>query len=252
MAQALNGKQEAIANLKVLFARHPEMFENLEDLRNTIKEVVSTPEIMMHNTKPKGNDVEVIVAKRLNDKKMGDIGIRNAGETNVVFHANKTRMSNFERLKKKAEKQNTATDGRDAHTPYIQAQSLDGRLVQKNISSVADENIIAQVMSDKYKVKLSENNKNNHLTQDVNLLKQQYQAAKATLSPKEQESLFVAERLIQHSFEQGNISPNTQEYYLENFYRNVTKEIKNGTFQIPNPYDKTPTISKKTDKGIDI
>ena len=87
---------------------------------------------------------------------------------------------------------------------------------------------------------------------DLTQLKQQYQAAKATLSPKEQESLSVAERLIQHSFEQSNISSHTREYYLGNFYRNVTKEIKNGTFQIPNPYDKTPTISKKTDKGIDI
>ena len=32
-------------------------------------------------------------------------------------------------------------DGRDAHTSYTQAQSLDGRLVQKNISS-ASENIV--------------------------------------------------------------------------------------------------------------
>ena len=83
-------------------------------------------------------------------------------------------------------------------------------------------------------------------------LEQQYQAAKATLSPKEQESLSVAERLIQHSFEQSNISSHTREYYLGNFYRNVTEEIKNGTFQIPNSYDKAPIISKKTDKGIDI
>ena len=32
-------------------------------------------------------------------------------------------------------------DGRDAHTSYTQAQSLDGRLVQKNISST-NENIL--------------------------------------------------------------------------------------------------------------
>lgn len=147
LAHALNGEPKAIADLKVLFVRHPEMFENLEDLRNTIKEVALSPEIIMQNNKPKGNDIEIIAAKRLDDKKMGDIGIRNTGAANVVFHANKTRLNNFERLEKKARQQNTTTDGRDAHTPYTQAQSLDGRLVQKNISSVADSRIITQPLS---------------------------------------------------------------------------------------------------------
>ena len=31
-------------------------------------------------------------------------------------------------------------DGRDAHTPYTQAQSLDGRLVDNNISSTTKSN----------------------------------------------------------------------------------------------------------------
>lgn len=87
---------------------------------------------------------------------------------------------------------------------------------------------------------------------EIEQLQQQYIQAKATLSPKEQESLTVAERLIHHAFEKENISAHTQEYYLGNFYRNTTAEIQNGTFTIPNPYQKTPTISKKTDKGIDI
>ena len=41
---------------------------------------------------------------------------------------------NLKVLKKRGEILYNA-DGRDAHTPYTQAQSLDGRLVQKNISS---------------------------------------------------------------------------------------------------------------------
>ena len=32
--------------------------------------------------------------KKLNDKKMGDVGIHNDGGTNIIFHANKTTMSN--------------------------------------------------------------------------------------------------------------------------------------------------------------
>ena len=38
-------------------------------------------------------------------------------------------------------KKEVLVDGRDAHTSYTQAQSLDGRLVQKNISST-NENIL--------------------------------------------------------------------------------------------------------------
>ena len=41
---------------------------------------------------------------------------------------------NLKVLKKRGEILYNA-DGMDAHTPYTQAQSLDGRLVQKNISS---------------------------------------------------------------------------------------------------------------------
>ena len=44
-------------------------------------------------------------------------------------------------------KKDIVIDGRDAHTPYTQAQSLDGRLVQKNISSITNENIISNLES---------------------------------------------------------------------------------------------------------
>lgn len=87
-----------------------------------------------------------------------------------------------------------------------------------------------------------------------------YNQAKATLSPKQQEYLAVAERLLHHAFEKGRISSHTQEYYLGNFYRHTTAEIKNGTIDIPNPYTKSSKVSKtqsinkpKTQtKGVDI
>ncbi|MBQ9620265.1 MAG: zeta toxin family protein [Neisseriaceae bacterium] len=137
----------------------------------------------------------------------------------------------------------------------------------KTAIEIADEYMIFDNSNpqEKYKICVIHENSENYVAHLPNWLeqylpnqimqqywKQQYIQAKATLSPKEQESLTVAERLIHHAFEKENISARTQEYYLGNFYRNTTAEIQNGTFTIPNPYQKTPTISKKTDKGIDI
>ena len=50
-------------------------------------------------------------------------------------------------------------------------------------------------------------------------LEQQYQAAKATLSPKDQESLSAAERLMQHSVEQSNKSWTIQKYFNLDLHR---------------------------------
>lgn len=96
--------------------------------------------------------------------------------------------------------------------------------------------------------------------QGFDLLQQDYLKAKATLSPKQQEYLSVSERLIHHSFEKEHISQHTREYYLGNFYRNTTAEIKNGTIDIPSPYAKSKTVSKSRNiskpktqtKGVDI
>ncbi|QWU80832.1 phage regulatory protein, Rha family (plasmid) [Campylobacter novaezeelandiae] len=50
---------------------------------------------------------------------------------------NKNSLKNLKLMAKK----DVITGGRDAHIPYTQAQSLDGRLVQKNISSANDRTI---------------------------------------------------------------------------------------------------------------
>ena len=118
------------------------MFKSLDDLREIIAKTALKPEIIMPNEKSLGKDIEIIAAKRLDSRKMGDIGVRNENGTNKIFHANKTRISNFQRLEKRALE--IVAGGRDAHTPYTQAQSLDGRLVQKNISPATDTNIIPQ------------------------------------------------------------------------------------------------------------
>lgn len=66
-------------------------------------------------------------------KKMGDVAIRNDNGTNVIFHTNKKKISEFKRVEKKQQMVGSPIS-------YTQAQSLDG-LVQKNSSSVVNESI---------------------------------------------------------------------------------------------------------------
>ena len=134
----LLGEGEAIADLTILQGRHPEMFETEDEVMEVIDKVVSEPEIIISNHNSKSNK-DYIAGKKLNDRKMGEVGIRNDSGTNVIYHANKKRLKNLNLMAKK----DIVIDGRDAHTPYTQAQSLDGRLVQKNISSITG-NIIPQ------------------------------------------------------------------------------------------------------------
>ena len=87
---------------------------------------------------------------------MGEIGIRKDENISKIYHANEKRMKNLEALKKRGEILYKA-DGRDAHTPYTQAQSLDGRLVQKNISSAMFTIVSHNVKYDENDYKKSKN-----------------------------------------------------------------------------------------------
>ncbi|RTJ63346.1 hypothetical protein, partial [Campylobacter jejuni] len=100
----LLGDKEAIADLKKLYAKHPEMFKDMNELSNTIKEVVKEPNLIMKNPKAR-NEKDFIVAKQtldINNKKMGDIGIRNDRNISIIYHTNKQDKRNFNRLVKKA------------------------------------------------------------------------------------------------------------------------------------------------------
>lgn len=84
----LLGDKEAIADLKKLYERYPEMFKDMQEVSNVIKEVVSEPEIAVDANKD-NRDYEVIkVAKILNAEKMADVVIKNEKGTNEIFHAN--------------------------------------------------------------------------------------------------------------------------------------------------------------------
>ena len=95
----LLGDEEAIADLKYLYNRHPEMFTDMQDISNTINNIVTNPDIIKKNPKAK-NDKDYMAAKILNDKKMGDIGVRNNNGTNIIFHANKKNINRMKQFQK--------------------------------------------------------------------------------------------------------------------------------------------------------
>lgn len=181
LMEALNGDREAIADLSGFVKNHPEMFKNNEEVAKTISEVLLEHNLVSKNHRTKAEN-DLFVAKRnlSFEDKMGDVGIRNEEGTNRIYHVLKRNPNEFNRLLRRAErlqllvetskthtsrpaeqdadinisgdkthsatvtKSKIAAGGRDAHTPYTQAQSLDGRLVQKNISPATDTNIIPQ------------------------------------------------------------------------------------------------------------
>ncbi|WP_276950774.1 hypothetical protein [Helicobacter rodentium] len=139
----LLGDKEAIADLKALWKRHPEMFKDMQEVSKTIQEVVSKPEIAVDANKD-NRDYEVIkVAKILNTEKMADVVIKNEKGTNEIFHANKKRIGEFDRLKSK---ENLL----QVETPTPSTHQLNGlELIDKNLSSAnalstIDDDIIPQ------------------------------------------------------------------------------------------------------------
>ncbi|WP_258437186.1 hypothetical protein, partial [Helicobacter monodelphidis] len=106
----LLGDKEAIADLSYLYGRHPEMFKNMQEVSSVIAEVVKEPEIIVDANRD-NKDYKVIKAvKVLNHEKMADVVIKNESGTNEIFHTNKKRIKEFERLQRQVE-----TGGRDAH-----------------------------------------------------------------------------------------------------------------------------------------
>ena len=97
----LLGKEQATTDLQILYERHPEMFKDIEELRQIIEEVVSETEIIVKANRNNANYPIIKAAKRLSDKKMGNIIIKNQDGTNEIFHANKKKISEFTRLAKK-------------------------------------------------------------------------------------------------------------------------------------------------------
>lgn len=137
----LLGDKEAIADLKKLYDRHPEMFKDMQEVSQIIKEVVSEPEIAVNANRNNKNYEVIKAAKILNDEKMADVVIKNENGTNEIFHANKKRIGEFYRLKKR---ENLL----QVETPTPSTRQLNGLgLIDENLSganalSATDSDII--------------------------------------------------------------------------------------------------------------
>ena len=150
----LLGDEEAIADLNMLLERHPEMFVGKEQVYNLIKKVVNDPEIIIKNPTPK-SDQDYIAGSRLNEQKMGEIGIRKDENISKIYHANEKNIKKIGQLDKKEVIYKKPMVG--TPTSYTQAQSLDERLVQKNISSAMITIISHNVKYDENDCKKSKN-----------------------------------------------------------------------------------------------
>ena len=96
----LLGDKEAIADIKLLYNRHPEMFKDFKEVSSVIDEVVKEPEIITNAKR----DGAILVAKKLtNNHKMGEVGIENDSGTNVIFHANQKKISEFTKLERNSQ-----------------------------------------------------------------------------------------------------------------------------------------------------
>ena len=145
----LLGDKEAIADLKKLYDRHPEMFKDMQEVSQTIKEVVSEPEIIRENPKAK-NDKDFMLYKQLDNKKMADVGIKNDEGTNIIFHANKKNISKSSYFKKNKQMLVETPSAKAAPTrlSHCADKSSDLSRDSKVLSTSAD-NIIPQTQENK-------------------------------------------------------------------------------------------------------
>ena len=99
----LLGDKEAVADLKKLYTKHPEMFKDMTEVSHTVNEVVSNPDLIIKNPRAIVEKDYIAAKKTLSNRetKMGDVGIRNDSGTNVIYHTNISSKRNFERLAKK-------------------------------------------------------------------------------------------------------------------------------------------------------
>ena len=167
----LLGDKEAVADLKKLYTNHPEMFKDMQEVKEIINKVVSDPEIIVDANRDK-KDYEVIkAAKIINDKKMADVVIKNENGTNEIFHTNKKRIKEFNRLSNKNNLLQVETPTPSTHQ-LNGLEPMDKNPSGANALSATDENIIPQKdkSTNDFKAKLKEfNEKNKNITQSKDM-----------------------------------------------------------------------------------
>ncbi|PAF42171.1 hypothetical protein [Helicobacter sp. 11S03491-1] len=125
LAKALGGDKEAIADVALLYQRHPEMFENIKDVVETIEKVIKDPQIITEAKRENG----LLALKQLSKNKMGEIAIQNDEGTNIIFHANKKRIKELEKMKQSLV---------ETPAPSTHRSKSAGELMKENPSSGVD------------------------------------------------------------------------------------------------------------------
>ena len=136
----LVGKEQALADLQLLYKRHPEMFRDKNEVAEVIEQVVKKPDLIMKNPKAKRDKDYIVVKKSLESKpnKMADIGISDKNGEYVIFHANKQDKRNYNRFLNKAVANGEAV--RSLHTPsQAQMGGNDKSSGANALSSATDE-----------------------------------------------------------------------------------------------------------------
>ncbi len=141
----LLGDKEAIADLKLLLERHPEMFRDKEEVREVIERVVSKPEIIINANKNNEDYTIIKAAKRLNNEKMADVVIKNEDGINEIFHTNKKRIREIERLK-------NMKNLLQVETPTPSTRQLNGLELIDNLSGANALSVIENKQIGDYKV----------------------------------------------------------------------------------------------------
>ncbi|EAI5603167.1 hypothetical protein B7Q59_08950, partial [Campylobacter upsaliensis] len=133
----LLGDKEAIADLKILLIRHPEMFESKEEVKEVIERVVSEPDIIVDARRDE-NYLVFKALKALSETKMGDVIIKNQDGINEIFHANKKKISELTRFAKKAD---NLIDGEDAQPSHPDENQVRATGISSMRSSIIDNTI---------------------------------------------------------------------------------------------------------------
>ncbi|EHZ4885969.1 hypothetical protein K5688_001493 [Campylobacter lari] len=102
----LLGDKEAIADLKKLYANHPEMFKDMQEVAKTIKEVVKKPELIIKNPRPKvvtGEAVHSLHTSRPaelggNNQKLSGANAHSATTKKIISQENKSKAYFQEKL----------------------------------------------------------------------------------------------------------------------------------------------------------
>lgn len=138
----LLGDTEAIADLQRLYKKHPEMFRDMQEVSEVIQAVVREPEIIT-NAKREG---AILAAKRLKEHhKMGEVAIENDKGTNIIFHVNQKKISEFNRLEKNSRLLVETPSAKAAPTRLNRCADKSNALSKdKRVPSTADISIIPQ------------------------------------------------------------------------------------------------------------